>query len=70
MNKRMNRSSELKISAEADCDVGKPSELAIDRQKVGESLSRVAMSAVTAVDDGNRRISCRNERRTLFRMAH
>ena len=70
VDERMHRASEFQIAAKADCQSVKSALFAFDCQQVGHRLRRVAVTAVAGVDHRNRRVVGRNERRSLFRVAH
>ena len=69
-DKRMNRSSEFKVAAKPYFKIVKATFLAADREKIGQGLRRVIMSAVSRIYDGNRAVPRRNDRRALLRMPH
>ena len=49
----MNGPSEFQVAAEANREIAESAELPLYREKIGESLRRVVMSAVTRIYHGN-----------------
>ena len=63
-------SAVFEVAAEAHGEVGESAFFAVDGEKVGESLCGMAVTSVSGVYNGNRRVYCRHIRCSLERMAH
>ena len=66
----MDGAAELEVAAEADRHVVETPLFALDRQQVGQRLRRVAVAAVTGIDDRYPGILRGHERRPLLEVAH
>ncbi len=70
LDQRVDRAAETEIAAETDGDPVDVAELALDREQVGKRLRRVAVGAVSGVDDRHAGHFRGHQRRALDGMAH
>ena len=66
----MDRAAEFQVAAETDRHVVETAFLALDRQKIGQSLRGMGVAAVAGVDDRDARILRSHQRRALLEVTH
>ena len=66
----MDGTSEFEVTAETERQMIEMSFQRPDRQKVGQGLRRMLVSAVSRIDDGNQRFHGSDERSALLGMPH
>ena len=70
VDQRVDGTPEFQVAAQTDGQVVKTPFQGTDRQKIGESLGRVLMAAVSGIDDRNPGFRCRYHGGAFLGMAH